>query len=216
MTSPRYASVVLDVDSTLCGIEGVDWLAARRSSTLAAEIVRLTAGAMAGEMDLQAIYATRMDRIRPDADDLAALAAAYRESVATSAADVLRQLRAAGVQLHLVSGGLRQAILPVSRDLGFDQSELHAVAVVLDDAGRYQDFDRHSPLCTTGGKCQVVSALCLPAPILAIGDGISDAALRDVADAFVAYTGYVRREAVVRLATRECGAFDDILNLVLP
>ena len=26
---PKFASVVLDVDSTLCGIEGVDWLAER-------------------------------------------------------------------------------------------------------------------------------------------------------------------------------------------
>ena len=31
----KFASVVLDVDSTLCGVEGIDWLAQRRGPEMA-------------------------------------------------------------------------------------------------------------------------------------------------------------------------------------
>lgn len=215
MKSPRFASIVLDVDSTLCGIEGVDWLAERKDPAMAAEFSALTAAAMAGEIPLESIYAKRMDRIRPGAEDLAALATAYQQAVAPGAPDVLRKLRAAHVELRLVSGGLRRAILPVAADLGFAESELHAVDVMIDVAGQYQDFDRTSPLCTATGKRIVVQRLALQAPMLAVGDGISDAALLGVSDAFAAFTGFVRREPVVALATHECRSFNDLLHLVL-
>ena len=213
---PRYASVILDVDSTLCGLEGVDWLAAHRDDAMAAEFAKLTARAMAGEIPLESIYATRLDRIRPGAEELAALAEAYRDAIATGAAGTVRNLRAAGVRIHLVSGGLRQAILPLSRDLGFLETEVHAVPVVLDSHGRYVDFDRTSPLCRTAGKCEIVTAIELPKPRLAVGDGVTDAAVRAVTEDFAVFTGFVRRQSVVDLAQHECRSFADLLHLVLP
>jgi phosphoserine phosphatase len=213
---PRYASVILDVDSTLCGVEGVDWLAARRDDATAAQSASLTALAMAGEIPLESIYAERLDRIRPDAEDLGALAEAYREAIATGAAEAVRSLRTAGVTIHLVSGGLRQAILPLSRDLGFLETEVHAVPVILDSSGHYIDFDRTSPLWRAAGKCEVVTALGLPEPRLAVGDGISDAALRKVTEGFAVFTGFVRRQSVLALAQHECGSFTDLVDLVLP
>jgi phosphoserine phosphatase len=216
VTSPRYVSLILDVDSTLCGIEGVDWLAARRDAATAAECSRLTASAMAGEIPLESIFAERLDRIRPGADDLSGLAEAYRGAVAAGAVETLRTLRTAGVGTHLVSGGLRQAIVPVSRDLGFSESEVHAVSVILDSHGDYVDFDRTSPLWRAAGKREVVAALHLPAPLLAVGDGMSDAELRGVTEMFAVFTGFVRRQPVIELAQYECGSFTDLLDLVLP
>ena len=215
MTSPRYASVILDVDSTLCGIEGVDWLAARRDDAMAAAFASLTAAAMAGEIPLESIFATRLDRIRPGAEDLAVLAGAYREAIAAGAAEAVRRMREAGVKIHLVSGGLWQAIVPLGRDLGFADSEVHAVPVILDSSGSYVEFDATSPLWRAGGKRDVVTSLGLPEPRLAVGDGMSDAALRDVTEGFAVFTGFVRRQSVVELAQHECSSFTDILDLVL-
>ena len=36
--SPGFRTIVLDVDSTLCGIEGIDWLAARRGHAIAERV----------------------------------------------------------------------------------------------------------------------------------------------------------------------------------
>ena len=182
---------------------------------MAAEIAMLTNRAMAGEVRLEDVYARRLERIRPGADDIAALAEAYRAEIAIGAEDTVRALRAAGVQLHLVSGGLREAILPLGHDLGFLATEVHAVSVLLDSRGRYVDFDRTSPLVSTAGKREMVAALDLPTPRLAVGDASTDAALIGVTESFAAFTGFVRREQVVSIAPHECSSFLDLRRLVL-
>ena len=212
----RYASVVLDVDSTLCGIEGIDWLAALRSPQLEAEIGALTRRAMAGEFPLEEVYGERLRRIAPTAADITGLASAYRERVAPGAGEAIERLRAAGVSLRLVSGGLRPAILPTATALGFDVGSLYAVDLAFDSAGGYAGYDRNSPLARQGGKVVVVEALGLPRPILAVGDGITDLELRPVVDTFAAYTGFVRRDPVATAADCELPSFDALVSLVLP
>ena len=64
----RFASVVLDVDSTLCGVEGVDWLAQRRGADVAARTRALTERAMNGEIPLDSVYG-ESDTVYGDASD---------------------------------------------------------------------------------------------------------------------------------------------------
>ena len=115
---PRFASVVLDVDSTVAGIEGIDWLAERRGPEIAAQVVAMTDRAMRGEIPLDAVYGERLALIRPTHDEIDALAAAYRATMAPGVGDAIARLRAAGVRVVLVGGGLREAILPMARELG--------------------------------------------------------------------------------------------------
>ena len=77
MSGTGYSSVVLDVDSTLCGIEGIDWLAARRGPEAGVRIAELTDRAMNGELALDDVYGERLGVVRPTRDDLEALASAY-------------------------------------------------------------------------------------------------------------------------------------------
>jgi HAD superfamily phosphoserine phosphatase-like hydrolase len=210
-----YASVVLDMDSTLASIEGIDWLARRREPAAAREIASLTARAMDGELALDEIYGERLALLRPSEAEIDELALCYESSLAPGAADVITRLRAEGVELVIVSGGILQALLPAARSLGFADTEVHAVRVDFDSRGNYAGFDSASPLATQHGKLAVVRALSLPRPLLALGDGSTDAALIPVVDSFAAFTGFVRREPVVAVADREVRSFDDLLGLVL-
>ena len=212
---PKYASVVLDVDSTLCNIEGVDWLAKLRGEDVARRSANLTDRAMKGEIPLESVYAERLDLIRPTRDEIDHLARVYVEKVAVGAATTVRALKDAGVRVVLVSGGLRRAIWPVARSVGVGQADLNAVDMHWDHSGTYQDFDRASPLTTQHGKVDVVRSLNLPRPILAVGDGATDAAMRPAVDSFVAFTGFQRREAVVAAADREIHDFSELRDLVL-
>lgn len=212
---PRYASVVLDVDSTLSGIEGIDWLAARRGPAVAARSTEWTRRAMRGEIPLDAVYGERLALIRPGADDIAALARAYEAALAPGAAAVIGAVRAAGVRLVLVSGGLRPAIAPMARTLGFLDDDLHAVELRFDASGAYAGYDEESPLATQDGKPIVVRALALGAPILAVGDGATDLAVRPVVDAFAAYTEFVSRAPVVRGADLVIDSFARLQEVVL-
>jgi phosphoserine phosphatase len=218
--APRYRTLLVDVDSTLCGVEGIDWLAARRGPDEAAAVAAMTERAMRGEVALDAVYGERLARVRPGRDDLAALAAAYAAALAPGAADALARLRAAGVRVALVSGGLRQAILPAVRPLGFAYEDVHAVDVVLDMGGRYFAYDAGSPLATQGGKAEVARAALaagLPGPALAVGDGSTDVAMRGpgACDALAAFTGFAARDAVVAAADHAVDSFAALADLVL-
>jgi phosphoserine phosphatase len=213
-----YASVVIDVDSTLCGVEGIDFLAARRGPAVAAQIVSLTDRAMKGEIPLESIYGRRLTTICPTRADIAALAAEYERTLAPGAANAIDAMRTAGAHPVLVSGGIREAIAPVARKLGFDDVDLHAVSLRFDDAGNYVDFDRSSPLTTQPGKPVLVRALIdegrLQRPVLAVGDGATDAKLVGVVNRFLAYTGFARRASVVAVADGEVASFAELAQIM--
>jgi phosphoserine phosphatase len=115
----------------------------------------------------------------------------------------------------LVSGGVREAIVPLAATLGIDEHDVNAVRVHFGASGDYVGFDADSPLATQTGKRAVVESLALPRPIVAVGDGATDAAVRPAVDAFVAYTGFARRDAVLAVADHEATSFTQLLELVL-
>jgi hypothetical protein len=64
------------------------------------------------------------------------------------------------------------------RTLGIDELDVHAVNVLVDDAGEYETYDAHSPMTTADGKRGVVAALGLPRRLVAVGDGATDLAIK--------------------------------------
>ena len=211
----RYASVVLDVDSTLCDIEGIDWLARLRGEEMARRCAELTNRAMEGTISLEAVYGERLDLIRPTRAETDALGREYARVMAPDAAAVIPDLRSAGVHVLLMSAGFRRAIGPSARVVGISDADVHAMDIRWDDTGNYVDFDRSSPLATQNGKRELVQRLALPRPILAVGDGATDAAMRPAVDSFVAFTAFQRRDAVVRAADAEVRGFAEIRGMVL-
>ena len=216
---PAFASVVLDVDSTLCGIEGIDFLGRRRGEEVGTRIEEVTARAMRGELSLEQVYGERLALIRPTVQDLEALKQAYASALADGAAAAIRAMRVAGVRIALVSGGIRQAIQPLATSLGFAERELHAVSISFDERGNYRAYDKASPLASQRGKSRVVGALVteggFPRPVLAVGDGATDVFMRETADAFAAYVGFARRESVVARADLVVESFADLTQVVL-
>ena len=215
MTELGFASVVLDVDSTLCGVEGIDWLAARRDGGVGAKVAELTDRAMRGEMELAAVYGERLAMVNPSRDDVAALALAYEATLAPGAVHAVRRLHDAGRRVVLVSGGVREAILPVAESLGIAGGEVHAVSLTFSPEGTYVGYDTGSPLATSAGKRAVVESLALPRRVLAVGDGSTDLAMQPVVDLFAAYVGFARREPVVAAAGATLESFDQLVELVL-
>lgn len=213
--APRFRSVVLDVDSTLCALEGIDWLARQRGEEIAARIAEVTEQAMNGEIPLEAVYGRRLEIVAPDAPLLDGLAAEYLRSIVPGAERAVAELRHAGVELAVVSGGIRRALLPLVERLGIAADRLRAVDAYLDDQGRYAGYDDRSPLTTDVGKAEAVRDLELPRPILLLGDGNTDLAARPALDAFAAFTGVARRAHVVAAADHVIETFDQLTFLVL-
>jgi phosphoserine phosphatase len=211
----RFNSVVLDVDSTLSGIEGIDWLAARRGPEVEEWSAALTARAMAGTIPIEAVYGERMGVVRPTRGEIEELARIYVDRIAPGAKEVLAELGDHDVELVMVSGGLRQAILPLATELGVSEERVHAVSVFFDANGDYSGFDTQSPFTQQLGKRSAVATMGLRAPVLAVGDGMTDCEMKPVVDSFAAFTGFMRRDPVIARADYVIERFDQLRKLVL-
>ncbi len=217
---PKFATVVFDADSTLSAMEGIDWLGALRGPEVAAEIEALTNLAMDGLVPLDDVYALRIARIRPTGDELRELGEVYVQRVVPGVKALIADLHAAGVTTVIVSGGIREALLPLAAYLGVPASRVHAVVLRCSaDDGVYDALDGAQLLATQAGKVQVVEMLVregvVMGPIALVGDGATDAAVRGVVDAFLAFTGVVRREAVVAVAAGEARDLAGLSEMLL-
>jgi phosphoserine phosphatase len=195
---PPFASVIFDCDSTLSAIEGIDELARGYK----AEIAALTDLAMRGELPLEAVYGKRLAIIRPSRAELERVGRLYVEHLVPGARETVAALRSAGVEVRIVSGGLRPAVLHVAQALGIEESLVFAVDIYFDADGAFAGFEESSPLATQRGKATLVASWSsLPHPSMLVGDGSTDLEAKGVVDCFVAFAGVVARDVVVKNAS---------------
>ena len=186
--------ICFDCDSTLSKIEGIDELA--RRAGMGAEIAKLTDAAMNGEFPLEAVYERRLALIKPDKASIDWVADLYITEIVAGVKEVFSTLLAQGKTVHIISGGLRPAILPLAAYLGLPESHVHAVEVFFDETGAYAGFDQASPLARTGGKAVVVAGLKTEAPLLMIGDGKTDLEAKQAGAYVIGFGGVVDRDIV--------------------
>jgi phosphoserine phosphatase len=204
-----YRLIFFDVDSTLVMIEGIDVLA-----NGAPEIKALTDAAMNGLIPLDQVYARRLDIIKPTRGDVEKLATVYVESIVDGAKEAIATLQSEGSIVHLITGGIEQAVLPLARSLGVPDRNLHAVRLRFAANGAYEDFDRRSFLARPHGKELVVRDIRARSHGKAafVGDGVSDLEAKDAVDLFIGFGGVVVRPLVKENAHIFVTSFRDILQ----
>ena len=187
--------ICFDCDSTLSKIEGIDELARRVG--LGEEMSKLTDAAMNGVVPLEAVYERRLSLIRPDQNSINWLAELYIAEIVDGVKEVFASLLAQEKEVHIISGGLRQAILPLAKCVGLPENHVHAVDIYFNEDGSYRNYDLNSPLARTGGKAVVVGALKAQGSLVMIGDGKTDLEANQ-AGAYVLGFGGVVDRAIVR------------------
>jgi phosphoserine phosphatase len=194
----RFGTVIFDCDSTLSSIEGIEELAREHR----AEIEAMTEEAMRGTVPLEHVYARRLALVRPPRGRVLALGQRYIDTLVPGTRETVATLLAAGVHVRVISGGLKQAVLIVARELGIEESAVDAVDVYFGEDGAYSGFDVASPLAASGGKRIVIESMRpeIPHPIMLVGDGATDEEAMPAVDAFVAFAGVAYRPAVVAAA----------------
>jgi phosphoserine phosphatase len=166
-----FATVVLDVDAGITGIDGIEWLAARRGGSATREIIALANQARTGAISPALAYRERLAAIRPHRDDMDALSRAYVEAIVPSGAETIARLRRAGMRVVIVSHGPVNAMYRLGYRLGFEADDVHAVNIRFDALGAYAGFDHTSRLATVGDRSVVIDDLDIERPLLVVGDG---------------------------------------------
>lgn len=194
----RFGTVIFDCDATLSQIEGIEELGREHRQA----IEDLTDAAMGGDVPLQEIYGRRLDLARPNRARVEEVGRMYFERIVPDAQEVIAALHAEGVNVRIISAGVRQAVLMLAEKLGIQDDEVAAVEIYFDEAGEYQSFDVDSPVAAAGGKRRVIEAWSpeMREPVMLVGDGATDLEAQPVVDLFVAFAGVAHRPAVVALA----------------
>jgi phosphoserine phosphatase len=196
-----YDVICFDCDSTLSKIEGIDELAKRAG--VGAEMSRLTDLAMNGELPLEAVYSRRLATIRPDRAGIGWLADLYIAEAVTGVQEVFKTLLSQHKNVHIISGGLRQAILPLARFLGLPENHVHAVDIYFNSDDSYQGYDENSPLARSGGKGELCRQLLKGKQALVmIGDGQTDMEAKQAGVTVIGFGGVCDRPIVREMADK--------------
>lgn len=189
--------LLLDCDSTLSAIEGVDELGRLRGPAVFKAVEDMTNAAMNGGTPMEEIFAKRLDIIKPTKVELEAIGAQYIATVEPTAKATLDQLRAAGWKIAIVSGGFTQAIMPLAKFLGVARVE--AVVLKFNEDGTYAGFDETCPTSKSKGKNMIARRLRADFKaqiVVMVGDGASDLEVRGDVDKVIGFGRYVVRPKV--------------------
>jgi phosphoserine phosphatase len=212
MRWPAYKHVFFDCDSTLTTIEGIDALAEARGKGWRISI--LTDAAMRGEVDLEEVYAKRLQALKPTRGQIQAIRNIYKKNIVPDAAEVVAALQYLKHQVYILSGGLAEPVIEFGRFLGVPLEHIRAVKVEYDQLSGdwWQQIDDEQPnisekllsypddyLTVSDGKAQIVRELLADqmGRSLFIGDGVSDLQASRAVDLFVGFGGVVARPRVL-------------------
>ena len=214
------ATFVFDFDSTLVRIESLEALAdlaldgADDGAAIRDEVGRLTDAAMAGEIGFGEALRRRLALLPLHRRHVEALAARVADELAPSVQRNLAFFRQHADRIVIVSGGFREIVAPVAARLGVAADRVLANDLVYDADGRVTGVDPANPLAEAGGKVRAIAGLALPRPLVMVGDGWTDAEVRQAgaADRFYAFTEVVRRLPVIGAADAEVASIDELLH----
>ena len=200
---PMTRLLLLDCDSTLSAIEGIDEMARLAGPQVHAAVEAMTRDAMEGRVPIGEVMPRRLTLIRPSRAIVEAVAHLYIEHIEPDAQDALNTTRSAGWTPVIVSGGFVEAIRPLADRLGI--SRVEAIGLRFDDHGHYAGFDTSHPTTRNGGKAEIASHLrneFEAERVVMVGDGVSDLETVDVVDRFIGFGRYIQRPRVRAAASR--------------
>lgn len=218
--SDERPHLVLDFDSTLVSVEGLDQLflttladdpdRGRRARAFQA----ITDRGMAGELSFQESLAARMALLRATPGQVERVAELLAERITPSALRCRDRFRRQAHRIWVVSGGFEELIRPVLRRVGLRERHLSAHRFQWSDEGVTRGIDPDTPLAR-GGKVLAVRELQLRGEIWVVGDGATDLELRErgLVDRFFAFTENVFRPPVVAKADAVLDSFEDLPTL---
>jgi len=207
--------LLLDCDSTLSAIEGIDELGRLRGPEVFKAVEDMTNAAMNGGTPMEAIFAKRLDMIKPTLAECEAIGAKYIAHIEPTAVDSLKQLRQQGWTIVIVSGGFTQIIQPLAQVLGIERVE--AVVLKFHADGSYAGYDESCPTSKTKGKNTVARKLRAEYKadrVIMVGDGASDLEVKGDADRVIGFGRYAERAKVKAGADAFIYALSDLAAVI--
>ncbi|CAN6469804.1 unnamed protein product [Victoria cruziana] len=208
-------AVCFDVDSTVCLDEGIDELAEFCGAGQA--VADWTRRAMGGSVPFEEALAARLNLFKPSLAQVNDFLVKRPPRLSPGIADLVKKLKAANVNVYLISGGFRQMINPVASILGIPHENIYANELLFGSSGEFLGFNTKEPTSRSGGKAVAVESIKRKHGyklLVMIGDGATDLEARKPggADLFICYGGVQLRENVAAKADWLVFNFQDLIE----
>lgn len=212
MTKPF---LIFDFDSTLIQTETLDELAAIVSphdTQIASKIAQITDLAMNAEIDFFQALSQRVAILKLNQSHLEIFKHLVLDKISNSVLQHKTSFEANANRIYIVSGGFNELIYSVSDFLGIARNHVFANQFLLDENQNVKGIDENSFLAHSGGKARCIDSLNLEGEIYMIGDGMTDAEVKDTLPhvLFYAYTEHVKREKVLAKADKIIVNIDEL------
>jgi D-3-phosphoglycerate dehydrogenase len=216
--------LIFDFDSTLVGLEGLDELMGESAKTTSdtleptslADLRTLTSQAMSGNLDFETALKRRVLALRVTQREVEVVAKRIASAVSPSVLRHAAFFKKHAPRIYIISGGFREFIAPVAQRLGLHDRHVFCNSFVYDAYGRVIGYDRSHLTAKNQGKVKQARRLKHKGTTIAIGDGMTDYELRShgIAQTFIAYVEFCKRDAVVARADFVAQSMDDVVRHV--
>lgn len=219
MISDQQKYFLIDFDSTITQVEGLDELAAIALKTdpngneKVAKIKELTDLGMAGELSFSESLSQRLALLNANKSHVNQLIEFLKGKVSESFDRNRTFLSEYADQILIISSGFKDFIVPIAEFLGLKPENVYANTFVYNSNDEIIGIDQENPLSKTGGKIETVKRLNLQGHISVIGDGYTDYEIKKsgLANRFYAFIENVERPSVINVADYTIKNLDEFL-----
>lgn len=219
VTTNERKIFVIDFDSTVTQVEGLDELAAiaLKGQADGAEIVKkikaLTDAGMSGEISFSEALKSRIELLKANKSHIEILIDFLKTKISDSFLRNKSFLKEYNADIYIVSSGFKEFILPITQSLGLKDENVYANTFTFDEEGNITGVDQSNVLAQTGGKIKLMESLKFEGHVSVIGDGYTDFEIKKAgfADRFYAFTENVERPKVVAEADFAIKSLDEFL-----
>lgn len=215
---------IIDFDSTLIQKEGLDELAGvvlkdnPKKDEILQKIQEITDAGMEGKIAFDESLNRRLKLLPITSSHIDETSTLLKKYITPSFLKNKAFFTQFKDSIYIVSGGFREFIIPIAKELGIKESHILANTFVLDKKGRVAGVDTKNPLSQKGGKAKAVESLKLTGEMFVIGDGYTDYEIKEAVSEkgnkeikFIAFTENRYRESVVTKADYSVPNFDEFL-----
>jgi len=194
-------TVIFDFDSTLLSCESLEEMIRSQdveASTMQ-QIKEITNQGMAGKISFLSSLEKRLSLVPLKKQNVETFGNNVTELLTPGMADLISELQANGVEIWIVSGALRDILLPVGKMLKIPRERLLGITLRWNPHGTYTGIDTTLPINRSKWEGAKEAAALWSSPKIAVGDGMTDYALWEhgLVDHFIAFTQIAKRQALL-------------------
>lgn len=212
-------TVIFDFDSTLISCESLEVILEEKIQDQPEQINKIheiTELGMSGKCAFGESLAKRLAIAQPTLQDVNNFALKASQFLTPGLKGLIEDLQKASVAVWIVSGALRETLIPLGLELGIPLEQICGVQLKWHPNGTFDRLDKEDPFSRS--KAEGVRHLSKKwtTPSVGVGDGMTDYALfaQNHVKHFIAYTEHVRRPILLDQGVSEAQNVNELRQLL--